>query len=330
MVTTNLDRLLTILGIHLHAASVCTIGEGWRLAFDSFEAVTVHHVLSGCGAVWVGNGPPLPCAPGSIIVVPSRQPHAIGNAGPAAAEARAEEHCGPFVDGLLAFTAGGSPGTLLLCGSIPAPHGGVLGLFDLVREPIVETVGGDVVRHAFDHMRAEIAAPGLGTAAMTEALMKVCLVALLRGQLSREGLASPSFALSGDPRLARAVIAVLEHPGAPHTVASLAERAGMSRASFADHFSQAFEGGPMEFVQKVRLRATARLLVTTDLPLKVIAAGVGYADPTSLSRAFRGAYGIDPTRYRGLDGNAGLVQAPRSETSVGGAARPTGEEEPTG
>ena len=72
----------------------------------------------------------------------------------------------------------------------------------------------------------------------------------------------------------------------------------MSRASFAEHFSRAFHQGPIDFVQKVRLRVAARLLAGTDVPLKVIAESVGYAGSAPFSRAFRAAYGADPTAYR--------------------------------
>ncbi|MBB5696552.1 AraC family transcriptional regulator [Muricoccus pecuniae] len=300
MTANNHDRLLATIAVHLHSASICTIGQGWRLSFAPFEAVTVHHVLAGTGIVQVGNASPLPYSPGSVIVVPPRQGHVVGDPRPEARQVDAEDHCGAFADGLAAFTAGDGPGTVLLCGSIPAPHGRALGLFDLLTKAAVETPADEVGRGVFDLMRAEIALPGLGTAAMTEALMKACLVALLRGRLRREDHGAPSAALPGDPRLARAVLAVLENPGASHTVASLADKAGMSRASFADHFARVLGSGPMEFVQSVRLRAAARLLGTTDLPLKVVAAAVGYADPSSLSRAFRGTYGTDPTTYRSL------------------------------
>jgi len=48
--------------VRLHAVSVCEIQQGRRLAFSSFEAITVHYVLKGGGALRVGNGPQLPFA----------------------------------------------------------------------------------------------------------------------------------------------------------------------------------------------------------------------------------------------------------------------------
>lgn len=294
MITADYDRLLAALVVHLHPASVCTIGHGWRLAFAPLEAVTVHHVLAGSGSVQVGNASPLSYDAGSIIIVPPRLDHVVGDAWPEAREVDAENHCGPFADGLASFKVGSGPGTLLLCGSIPASYAQALSLFDLLAETVVHVPADDVGRSVFDLMRAEVATPGLGTAAITEALMKACLVALLRGRL----LDRDQGPLPRDPRLARAVLSVLENPGAPHTVASLAEKAGMSRASFAEHIARALGTGPMEFVQSVRLRAAARLLGTTDLPLKAVAAAVGYADPSSFSRAFRASYEVDPTTYR--------------------------------
>jgi len=191
----------------------------------------------------------------------------------------------------------------MVCGAISASYGSALGLFDLLRDPMVEDFSASGVHsHAFDLMLAEVASPGLGTQAMTEALMKQCLVTLLRRHLLRDDIGSPLFTALQHPRLARAVLAVIENPAAPHTVESLASLVGMSRASFAGHFAQAFQQGPIDFVQKVRLWIAARLLATTDLPLKVIAQSIGYAGPTPFTRAFRGAYGTGPTAYRALGG----------------------------
>ena len=305
MAADTLDRLLTALAVRLHAFSVCEIQRGYRLAFPVFEAITIHYVLKGSGALSVGNGPWLPFAPQSVLVVPARQSHVLGEAEPVAQLIRAEDHCSLLADGLVTFTAGdGSRDTLLLCGAISASYRGALGLFDLLRVPMVEDFSASgVLRHAFELMLAEVASPGLGTQAMTEVLMKQCLIALLRQHLLRDSAGSPLFTALHHPRLARAVLAVIEDPAAPHSVESLASLAGMSRASFAEHFSRAFQQGPIDFVQKVRLRIAARLLTTTDLPLKVIAQSVGYAGPTPFSRAFRAAYGADPTTYRGLGGH---------------------------
>ena len=295
-----LDRLLTTLAVRLHAFSVCEIQKGRRLAYPSFEAVTAHYVLKGSGALRVGDGAWLPFGPQSVIIVPARQSHVLGDAETIAEVVQAEDHCSLLADGLIKFTTGeGQAETLLVCGAISGSYGGGLGLFGLLHEPMIEDGSTHpVFRAAFELMLAEVANPGLGTQAMTEALMKQCLITLLRQHFLRDRGSSPLFEALQHPRLARAVLAVIETPAAPHTVESLASHAGMSRASFAEHFSRAFHQGPIDFVQKVRLRVAARLLASTDVPLKVIAKSVGYAGSAPFSRAFRAAYGADPTAYR--------------------------------
>ncbi len=130
----------------------------------------------------------------------------------------------------------------MLCGMMSASHNSALGLFDLLREPLIQDFSGDPgMSPVFDLMLAEVARPGLGTQAMTEVLMKQCLIALLRQHLLRDGVGSPLFVALQHPRLARAVLAILEQPAEPHSVGSLADLAGMSRASFAEHFSRAFQ-----------------------------------------------------------------------------------------
>ncbi len=296
-----LDRLLITLAVRLHAFSVCRIQRGWRLAFSPFEAITIHYVLRGSGSLRVGEGPWVPFAQHSIIVVPTRQSHAMGEPIDGAGEAQAADRCGLHGDGLIAFCAGdGTPDTLLVCGQISASYNGALGLFELFQAPIIGTFPTDnILQRSFELMLVEVAQPGLGTQAMTEVLMKQCLIILLRQHLLGGAAgASPMLMALREPRLARAVLAVLEQPGALYTVESLASLAGMSRASFADRFSLIFDQAPMDFVQRVRLRIAARLLTSTDLPVKVIAGSVGYASRSSFSRAFEAIYGAAPTDFR--------------------------------
>ena len=297
MIGDPLDRLLTTLAVRLHACSVCQIQHGWGLTYSAFNAITIHFVLAGQGALRVGTGPVLPFAARSALVVPVHQPHMLGGLGMGARLVRADEHCSMLGDGLVSFTAGdGSRDVLMLCGMVSALHDDALGL---LREPLIQDFSADPgTAPVFDLMLAEVMRPGLGTQAMTEVLMKQCLIALLRQHLLRDGAGSPLFTALQHPRLARAILAILDQPGAPHSVGSLADLAGMSRASFAEHFSSAFRQGPIDFVQKVRLGIAARLLTTTDLPLKVIAQTVGYASHPSFTRAFKRRYAVEPAVYR--------------------------------
>ena len=300
MTTDVLDRLLTTLSVRLHAFSVCEIQQGWRLCVGPSDTVILHYVLAGGGSVRSGNGPWVPFAPRSIIIVPAHRRHDVGEPDRVVQEVRAEDHCTLLDDGLIKFTAGdGTPDTLLVCGMLSASYAGALGLFASLREPLVQDLSSSaVLQQTFDLMFAEVARPRVGTRAMAEGLMKQCLILLLREHLQRAEATSPLFMLLQDQRLARAITDVLENPAAPHSVESLAMKAGMSRASFADHFVQVYEQTPMEFVQKVRLRIAAGLLSTTDLPIKIICNSIGYTSRSAFSRAFRAMHDVDPTTFR--------------------------------
>lgn len=295
----TLNRLLTALDVAPHAFSVCRIQSGWRMSFPVFRVTTVHFVLRGSGHIQAGGAAPLPFGPSSVLVVPALQPHWVGDVDQAAVTGAAADKCSLIGDGLVSFTAGnGAEDTLLLCAAVSAPQQATLGLFDLIRWPVVDGLAASRVPAAiFDAMRHEIANAGLGTQAMCQALMKQALITLLREHWAHAD-ASPVAAALHHPRLARAIVAIIEQPGADHTVGSLAGLAGMSRASFADHFSKAFGQGPIDFVQKTRLRVAARLLRVTDLPIEAIAQSVGYAGSRPFARAFEATIGATPSSYR--------------------------------
>lgn len=185
------------------------------------------------------------------------------------------------------------------CGMLRASWGGALGLFDQLEEPIIESFAGpEDLSTSFQTLLAELGAPQVGTRALTEALLKQCLVLLLRRKLERNGPALPWLVALHDPRLARVAMMLLERPAEPHTLGSLAAMAGMSRTTFAERFTGAFGRAPMQFLKEARLQCAARLLESTDLPIEAVAERVGYGSRSYLSRAFRAAYGVGPRTFR--------------------------------
>src|SRR5687768_4273637 len=138
-------------------------------------------------------------------------------------------------------------------------------------------------------MFEELSNPRLGTRAFVGALMKQVLIVLLRAQRDDD----TSILLMTGARLAGAVAAILERPEDNHTVDSLAAIAAMSRSSFSSHFTMAYDMSPKAFVQAARLASAARILKGSDLPVKLVAASVGYASRSHFSRAFQAKFGVD-------------------------------------
>ena len=156
----------------------------------------------------------------------------------------------------------------------------------------------------------EVGKPGLGARALTSALMKACLVLLIRQSMVRADHAMSIFGALSDKRLCQSIGAVLDRPGDTHTVDTLAAIAGMSRSSFCRNFSLAFNMSPAAFVVKARLHHAAQMLRSTPLSIKAISGNVGFASRSHFSKAFRAAYGSDPTDYR-LKNQGRPADAPR-------------------
>lgn len=84
----------------------------------------------------------------------------------------------------------------------------------------------------------------------------------------------------------------------PLQLDNLAAEAGFSRYHFLRRFRQASGVTPMQFLRGLRVEAARTLLLTTPLPLRSIAAQVGFADEYHLSRVFYEVTGQRPSRLR--------------------------------
>lgn len=315
-----LDHLLATMDVAVEAFAVCEVRKGLQLVGRGSKAIEVHYVLSGTMYLTVPGQPVMICPPGSVVIVPPGVAQLIAADQLPARDVGAVDNCRMTRDGLMLFDAAeGEPGDLrVVCGLVFANISGSFGLLDAVTRPIVEDLSDlAIVQSGYRLMLAEIGGGALGTRAVTGALMKVCLVLVLRRHFARAGHGSGVLGTLRDPRLGKAITVILDKPAALHSVASLASIAGMSRSAFAREFSNTLSMSPMAFVAKTRLHHAAELLRSTKLPVKVIAASIGFASRSHFSRAFASAYGADPSRFRST--------APTSSAAVTSGGLPANE-----
>lgn len=301
-----LDHLLATMDVAVEAFAICEVRKGFQLVGGPSAAIEVHYVLTGTMHLMVPGQPAIVCGPGSVVLIPPGLAQTMAADDQPAHDVSAAEHCTMTREGMMMFDATGGVGSLggpgdlrVVCGLIMASISGSFGLLDAVTRPIVEDLRDvPIVRQGFALMLDEISAPTLGSRALIGALMKACVVMLLRRHFAGSGHDFGVLSSLRDPRLGKAVAAVLDKPAAPHSVASLASVAGMSRSAFAREFSQSLAMSPMAFVARTRLHHGAELLRSTKLPVKLIAASIGFASRSHFSRAFASAYGADPSRFR--------------------------------
>jgi AraC-like DNA-binding protein len=187
----------------------------------------------------------------------------------------------------------------VVAGRIRATYKGTTDIFDHLREPLVERLGSnDPIRRSFDELLDEIRGRRPGCRAMAEALLRRCLILLLRRSSEHGRRPACWMAALEDERLGRAVAAMQDRPEQPFTLPRLAEVAGMSRTVFAARFAEAIRQSPIEFLKGLRLARAAQLLARTDLPVKAVAGRVGYASRSSFTRAFVALHGVGPIAFR--------------------------------
>ncbi|TXS30845.1 helix-turn-helix domain-containing protein [Streptomyces sp. ms191] len=90
----------------------------------------------------------------------------------------------------------------------------------------------------------------------------------------------------------------LAHLDEPHTVASLAARAGMSPRSFARHFQATTGTTPLHWLIGRRVAAAQKLLERTDHPLPEVARRAGFGSEVTMRQHFASHLGTSPRDYR--------------------------------
>ncbi len=109
-----------------------------------------------------------------------------------------------------------------------------------------------------------------------------------------------------DERIGRALATMHKQPAGKWTAESLASRAGMSRSSFFQRFSELVGEPPARYLARWRMWVAADLLRREGLSLGELAERVGYASEDAFSRVFKKVIGVSPAQYR-RDGSSDAV-----------------------
>lgn len=297
------DTILTTMSVTVQNFFRVRLKQGHSLTGNRDGGIAIHYVLAGTMCLEVGHQQEILCGPGTLVLLPPGLERTIRSAFDVASGASAGE-------------ASDDPGLLLATGTITARVCGAFGLLDSVSAPIAEDLGDSaLVRESCRLMLEEFAGAECQSRVLADALMKVCVVMALRRAFSRGEPDTGLFGTLRDPRLGRAIAAVIGNPAARHSVASLADAASMSRSAFAREFTSNLAMTPMAFVVRARLQQGAALLNGTRLPVKMIAANIGFASRSHFSRVFSAAFGADPSSFRRA-GRKGRVDDARRSGAV--------------
>lgn len=300
----DLDSLMSTLEVKFAALSECLVSPGYILDMAGIKVPGIHYNLSGHGAMFIGNEPPIALKPHTLIIVPADSPFRIEVPDPQNSDAKPQ-----VVDGRIQadgnkmlqryIAGGGQPEIILICGFFHATYGLATDLFGTLSSPIVEQFEeGDRLDQFLKSALGELNNQRVGYGAMSASLLKLVIIALLRRSLISVNLWAERFSILSDPDIARAFSHMVANPGGAHTVKSLAKVSCISRSGFMAKFTSLFGQPPMAVLRDLRMRHAAELLKATELTMDEIARSVGYDSRSSFIRVFRAAYHSDPSDFR--------------------------------
>ncbi|MFJ5711553.1 AraC family transcriptional regulator [Streptomyces sp. NPDC093105] len=145
----------------------------------------------------------------------------------------------------------------------------------------------------------EIARDEPGQSAVLDRVLDLILIAAVRAWFARPAAEPPAwYRAMGDPVVGRALRLLHDDPVHPWTVASLAAKAGVSRAALGRRFTELVGEPPMTYLTDWRLAVAADLLRDGDTTLDAVARRVGYSSAFALSAAFKRVRGVSPQEHR--------------------------------
>ena len=127
----------------------------------------------------------------------------------------------------------------------------------------------------------------------TALLVRLAVLELHRAEDSATFIPLPQ-----EPRCRRAAEIVLGNPTASHEIATLARQVGSSARTLSRLFSSETQLSFKSWCQRARIAAAIeRLSSETSVPVKQLAAELGYASVPAFSHAFRQVTGKTPTAF---------------------------------
>jgi AraC-like DNA-binding protein len=284
----------------------------WAVTYADAPSLTVVATLGGRASLRLGDGVPRALAAGDIALItgvgsftvaddPSTVPEFVIRDGRKySVDGRPVE-----MQGLSApRTYGGnlSGATIMIRGAYELRGGVGQRLLSLL--PASAVVPADPrTRPALDMVTAEVSREEPGQDAVLHRLLDFVLVLALRAWCARpEANLPPWYHALTTPAIGEALRLIHADPGHRWTVAELATKVGLSRATFAARFTKLVGQPPLGYLTSWRMTVAADLLHDTTATVAAVARQVGYEDPFAFSVAFKRAFRCSPSAWRqGVD-----------------------------
>lgn len=278
-------------------AGLDAAGE-WSFAFPEYEGIKFAAVLHGaCWAVIEGVAQPVRFEKGDCFLLNSRRGIVLST--DLALEPQDSTAIMDAVarDGIAVHGGGGD--VLLISGFFAFSGDHAALPFDAL-PPLVSvpraSSQAEVLRWSLDQLTAELRDPQPGGALVSNHLLHLMLVQVLRLHLA----ATPAgwFMALSDRRIGAAISAIHAEPARHWTLDELARIAGLSRTVFAQRFKRLVGATTIHYLTRWRMLIAADRLRARHETIASIAFSLGYESESAFCTAFKRTMCCSPTQYR--------------------------------
>ncbi len=302
-----LTELLATFPLPVTFAGNLALTAPWGLSVPQNAALFGVLTGSECWLTGRGTTEAVPIAPGDFVALSPACEYRLSNQLENGAVAIEELVHRPENAGCTIITCGGGGEQTGLTGGILEFNGhGIHPLYSAL-PPVLH-----LARSTHDHVsefgvilyaiEREVSAGRPGARAILSHLAQVLLVQAARVYLAEsDGANCESLQGLLHRDLGPALALIHRQPEEHWTVASLAQRANMSRSAFSAVFTKVLGMPPVQYLREHRMRTASRLLQDPSLGLKEVSSRVGYDSVSAFSSAFKRYTGSAPGDYRHQD-----------------------------
>jgi len=294
-----LSDVLSLLKPRSYMVRGFDVAGPWSIRVGPHDGIKCYAMVSGeCWLAMEGVPEPVRLQAGDCVLLPSGQPFRLA-ADLSLTPVGVETIVSGARDGAVTvFNGGGDCFCIAGWFAFAGHHAGVL---LRVLPPIVhirKDADRAALRWALEQMMQELREPLPGGHLVAQHLAHMVLVQALRLYLAEgsSGGVGWLFALA-DPQMSAAIDAMHRDPARRWTLPALAERAGMSRSSFAQKFKAAVGASPMDYLTRWRMLLAGERLENSSDPISAIALSLGYESESAFSTAFKRVMEASPRKY---------------------------------
>ncbi len=278
----------------------CELSAPWGLRMPRWDGASFHFVAQGACFLRAGEVTTRLEA-GDLVLLPHGRGHELADAPNTAAEpVESLPHQKIGKSTSICRYGGGGESALLICGGVQfEPHPLVERLPEALFVGARDSGAQEWVELTLKIMASEAMEPGPGSEAVLTRLFDILVVGAVRTWL-RDSPESQTGWLGAlrDPQLGRALALMHKSAESPWSVATLAGEVHMSRASFAERFTQLVGVPPMQYLTQLRMQLASAWIRDENMSVGEAAQRLGYSSDASFSRAFKRTIGVPPGALR--------------------------------